>query len=148
MNNGEKDRLQRFYEQIGAPVLLHRNKPGLFDERYDPGVDAKVFADTLKRQRRTQARWYYPIDYHAIKPCLPEFPPDIKFRNAQTLSSQNESRAHMLFTDGNDYLPFEPSNELKVPPDFPRSGPAGLGGICVGECHIPRLMLVPVCLPL
>ena len=81
-------RLQRFYEQLGAPVLVYRPPPDVvssssssyssffFDElpwfdpnRKSPQLNWEVYTQRTE-QNRTQVRWYYPMDYHQVRPAL------------------------------------------------------------------------------
>jgi hypothetical protein len=83
---------QRFYEQLGAPVLLYRNRETytVFDEdprlcnAVKPGNPANVnvreasaalFRENQLDLHRSTARWYYPIDYHILQAVAPSLPP-------------------------------------------------------------------------
>jgi hypothetical protein len=65
-------KLQRVYELLGAPSLLYRQESTAFAEPPPQENDASLFQEYLQSRRRAQARWYYPIDHHVLKPTLPK----------------------------------------------------------------------------
>lgn len=74
--SNEKERhgtkLQRVYELLGAPSLLYRQESTAFSEPPPQENDTALFQEYLQSRRRTQARWYYPVDHHIIRPTLPK----------------------------------------------------------------------------
>jgi hypothetical protein len=66
-------KLQRVYELLGAPSLLYRQESTALAEAppRENDNDATLFQKYLQSRRRAQARWFYPIDHHIVKPTLP-----------------------------------------------------------------------------
>jgi len=100
-NNNDQDdavgtaKTQPFYEQLGAPVLLYRNREtytaleedaSLCNAVLEPSrtkepvgeAAATLFATNQSQLYRAQTRWYYPADYHVLSSVLPEAHPSVK----------------------------------------------------------------------
>ena len=80
-DDADADNLQkhRLYEQLGAPILLYRNREMYTRQDEDPRLcnaaiteenAAALFHASESQLRRSCARWYYPVDHHIV--CRPD----------------------------------------------------------------------------
>lgn len=83
-DGGEASKVQPpcFYEQLGAPGLLYRNRETFTVHDDDPrlcnaakSAAAASFVASQSELYRSAARWYYPIDYHLLP--VPKLPPRV-----------------------------------------------------------------------
>lgn len=91
-----------FYEQLGAPVLLYRNRETYtaLDEDAtlcNTAIDSSEKAATLFVQQqlqlyRTQTRWYYPTDAHVLSTVLPPADPRVKTLYKEWLQEDKEQQ--------------------------------------------------------
>jgi hypothetical protein len=85
--------LQRVYELLGAPSLLYRQESTAFAEPPQQN-DASSFQEYLQARRRAQARWYYPIDHHVLKPILPKLSNEMLRKMRKEMSVHRQVAGH------------------------------------------------------
>ena len=83
--------LQRNYELLGAPVLLFRNEAWYSSLQLPPDPVAGPQFEHLTRRKRTQARWYYPMDFHRLNQVTGEIPDLHKATRNSTDDTQEDS---------------------------------------------------------
>ncbi|GKY92209.1 hypothetical protein MPSEU_000192100 [Mayamaea pseudoterrestris] len=66
---------QYVFEQLGAPINLFRNESAYTPMHDEPlNMDAPTFLDYQRKLKRSQARWYYMMDYKSIRPVMQKLP--------------------------------------------------------------------------